>query len=45
MNTAADVAVVRECADVRRELVVKGCRHWPLIEAPDTLVDFLLAED
>lgn len=45
MNTAADFAVVREHADVRRELVIRDCRHWPLIEDPGTLVEFILAEE
>ncbi len=44
MNTAADVAVARQHADVQRELVIKNCRHWPLIESPGTLTDFILAE-
>jgi pimeloyl-ACP methyl ester carboxylesterase len=43
MNTAADVDSVRHHADVHRELVVEGCRHWPPIEAPETLIDFILA--
>lgn len=43
MNTAADAALVREHADVRRELVVKDCRHWPLLEAPDILAEFIIS--
>jgi pimeloyl-ACP methyl ester carboxylesterase len=45
MNTATDFAIVRTHADVRRELVIKQCKHWPLIEAPEVLVDFILAEE
>ncbi len=45
MNTAADFAIVREHADVRRELVIPDCRHWPLIEAPQTLTHFILSEE
>lgn len=43
MNTAADVAIVRQHADVRREYVVPNCRHWPPIEAPQALADFIIA--
>jgi pimeloyl-ACP methyl ester carboxylesterase len=45
MNTAADVAIVRQHADVRREFVVPNCRHWPPIESPKALVDFIIAAD
>lgn len=45
LNTAADFAIVRRHADVRRELVVPDCRHWPLIEHPQALIDFILAEE
>jgi pimeloyl-ACP methyl ester carboxylesterase len=45
MNTAADFAVVRRHADVRRELTIRDCRHWPLIEEPQALIDFILAEE
>jgi len=45
MNTAADFAVVRRHADVRRELAIPHCRHWPLIEYPEKLVEFILAEE
>lgn len=45
MNTAADFAIVRQHADVRRELSISDCRHWPLIENPRALIDFILAEE
>jgi pimeloyl-ACP methyl ester carboxylesterase len=45
MNSAADFAVVRRHADVRRELSIPDCRHWPLIEDPQALIDFILAEE
>ncbi|WP_410608107.1 alpha/beta fold hydrolase [Amycolatopsis sp. lyj-109] len=45
MNTAADFEIVRRHADVRRELIVRNCRHWPLIEDPQALVDFILAKE
>jgi pimeloyl-ACP methyl ester carboxylesterase len=45
MNTAADFAIVRQHADVRRELSIPDCRHWPLVEDPQALTDFILAEE
>lgn len=45
MNTAADFAIVRRHADVRRELVIRNCRHWPLIEDPQALIDFIVAKE
>lgn len=45
MNTAADFAVVRQHADVRRELSIRDCRHWPLVEDPGALVEFILARE
>jgi len=45
MNTPADFAIVRAHADVRRELTIRDCRHWPLIEDPQALIDFILAEE
>jgi pimeloyl-ACP methyl ester carboxylesterase len=45
MNTEADLAIVRRHADVRRELIIRHCRHWPLIEHPRALADFILAEE
>ncbi|HEX6872568.1 MAG TPA: alpha/beta hydrolase, partial [Micromonosporaceae bacterium] len=42
MNMAADFDEVRQRVPVSRELIVPECGHWPLIEAPDLLVDFIL---
>jgi pimeloyl-ACP methyl ester carboxylesterase len=44
MNTAADVDCARRHAYIQRELVIPGCRHWPPIEAPGKLIEFILAE-
>jgi pimeloyl-ACP methyl ester carboxylesterase len=44
MNTADDASIVRQHADVRRELVIPNCRHWPPIESPKVLADFIVSE-
>jgi pimeloyl-ACP methyl ester carboxylesterase len=46
MNQAADFELVRELArKVTRVDVVPECGHWPLIEHPKRLVDFILTEE
>jgi pimeloyl-ACP methyl ester carboxylesterase len=45
MNSAADFAIVRQHVDVRRELVIPDCRHWPVIEAPEALTEFILSDE
>ena len=40
--SVCDVARTRRLMNVRREYEIAGCGHWPMIEKPDVLTDFLL---
>jgi pimeloyl-ACP methyl ester carboxylesterase len=40
-----DVECARHCMQIERELKIPACGHWPMIEAPAILSDFLLRRE
>jgi pimeloyl-ACP methyl ester carboxylesterase len=40
-----DVECAKTCMNVERELQIPDCGHWPMIEKPSTLSEFILAWD
>ena len=43
--TRQDIQQARRHMNVKRELEIPDCGHWPMIEKPSTLIEFLLSFD